>query len=259
MLGVMAGEDPRDPASIRRPAPDYFSAVAESLGSIRVAWSTTYSQYPVEPEIREVVESAASVFKSLGHDLTQAEPQIEGAFYDTYMPLYLADVHTAFDQLLSQRPSDLDRLTLISLEDARRVTLSEYVQALHRLLTLRRRVEEFFSEYDLLVTPNNPVCAFPALEPPDQIDGQPVARDWTPHLSFLSPWNLAGNPWLAVPAGLSQNGLPIGALLVAASGREDLLLTAGAAFERERPWSTQIPPLASEGSEADPGPVDGAT
>jgi amidase len=89
------------------------------------------------------------------------------------------------------------------------------------------------------------VCAFPALDPPGTIAGLPVARDWTPHLAFLAPWNLAGNPWIAVPAGFSAAGLPVGLLLVAAHGREDILFAAAAEFERARPWGGMIPPLAA--------------
>lgn len=244
MLSIMAGEDSRDPASLRGPVPDFLSAASRPPGVLRVAWSTTFSRYPVEREIRDVVESAALLFGSMGHHLSEAEPCIDGHFLDTYMPLYLGDVHVAYDDLLSQRASDLDPLTRSSLGDARLVTLSQYVQALHRLVAIHRRVEEFFDDHDLLITPATPVCAFPALNPPDSIDGQPVPRDWTPHLSFLTPWNLAGNPSITVPAGLSEDGLPVGILLVAGAGREDLLLAAAAAFEQERPWAEQIPPLA---------------
>jgi Asp-tRNA(Asn)/Glu-tRNA(Gln) amidotransferase A subunit family amidase len=180
----------------------------------------------------------------MGDSVELAEPQVDGSFYDTFMPLYLADEYVGFDHLLSRRPGDLDPDTRTELENARRVTLAEYVQALHRLWKFRSKITDFFAEYDLLVTPNNPVCSFPALEPPATIDGQPVARDWTPHLAFLAPWNLAGNPWISVPAGVSSDGLPIGLLLVAAVGREDLMFSAAAAFEEARPWASRVPELA---------------
>jgi Asp-tRNA(Asn)/Glu-tRNA(Gln) amidotransferase A subunit family amidase len=245
MLSVMAGEDRRDPVSIRGPAPDYATRLAEPVGRLRVGWSTDFSGYPVDREVREIVLSAVSVFEALGHRVEVGAPDIDGSFYDTFTPLYLADEHVGFDELLSRRPGDLDPDTRIELENARRVTLPEYVRALHRRAQFCRAVEEFFSKYDLLITPNNPVPAFPALDPPASIDGHVVARDWTPHLAFLAPWNLSGNPWITVPAGLSRAGLPVGVLLVAAIGREDLLFAAAAAFERERPWSTLIPPIAA--------------
>jgi aspartyl-tRNA(Asn)/glutamyl-tRNA(Gln) amidotransferase subunit A len=244
MLSVMAGEDARDPVSLRGGAPDYVAAIDVAPGPLRVAWSTAYTGYPVDPEVKDVILGVVETFESLGHHVVEAGPETGGNLYDTYMPLYMADEHFGYDHLLSRRPGDLDPDTVVELENARRVTIPEYVRASHRLAVWQRTTELFFDEHDLLITPNSPVCAFPALDPPGTIDGQVVTRDWTPHLAFLSPWNLAGNPWITVPAALSPAGLPIGALLVAAKGREDLLFAVAAAFERERPWATRIPPLA---------------
>ncbi|MBK5233375.1 MAG: amidase [Thermoleophilia bacterium] len=244
MLGVMAGEDSRDPVSIRGPAPVYRGENWRNLEKLRIGISTTFSGYPVDQEVRKLIGETAEVFKALGHDLVEAEPKTHKPVYDIYMPLFLGDVHTAFDHLLSQRPMELDPVTVRTLEDARRVTLSEYVQALHRLAIFRRRIDEYFDQYDLLITPNNPVPAFDALNPPSHIDGLPVTQDWMPHLAFLAPWNLAGNPWITVPAGRSKNDLPIGALLVAAKGREDLLFAAAAALETEKPWINHASPFA---------------
>jgi Asp-tRNA(Asn)/Glu-tRNA(Gln) amidotransferase A subunit family amidase len=211
---------------------------------LRIAWSSTFAGYPVDREVREVTAEAATVFQTMTHSVEDDAPAGAGSVYETFMPLYLADEYVGFDHLLSRRPSDLDPDTRTELANARRVTLAEYLHALHSLWKFRQAVSDFFTTYDLFVTPTNPVCAFPALEPPATIDGQPVATDWTTHLAFLAPWNLGGNPWITVPAGTSSEGLPIGLLLVAAVGREDLLFRAAAAFEEARPWAARVPDLA---------------
>jgi Asp-tRNA(Asn)/Glu-tRNA(Gln) amidotransferase A subunit family amidase len=245
MLQVMAGPDKRDPVAIRDLPADFIAALDHTPAKLRIAWSDKTGGQPIDPEVRSVTTDAAAVFDELGFDVETATPKIEEPFFNTFMPLYLADEYVGFDYLLSQRPSDLDPDTRTELENARRVTLAEYVKALHRLWTFQAKVSDFFEEYDVLLTPNNPVPAVPALDPPSEIDGQPVPRDWTPHLAFLTPWNMAGNPWASVPCGFSREGLPIGLLIVAARGREDIMFAAAAAFENARPWRENVPPIGS--------------
>lgn len=243
MLSVMSGDDGRDPVAMRSPVPDFVSACSRTPKNLRVAWSSSYGGWPLDPEVRDTFGSAIDAFRSFGYDLVEAHPDVEDECLDIYTPLFMGDAHVAFDHLLSQRPFHLDPVTHDVLLDARNVTLAEYIKAHHKLAKMKRRVGAFFDEYDILITPNNLVPAFPALEPPPAIDGEAVPQDWTPHLGFLTPWNLAGNPHITVPAGRSSDGLPISILLVAAIGDEELLFEAASAFERGRPWSNIVPDL----------------
>ncbi|MBR7834743.1 amidase [Actinospica durhamensis] len=59
--------------------------------------------------------------------------------------------------------------------------------------------------------------------------------------SLLSPWNLAGWPAMSVPAGVDEQGMPIGVQLVARPGGERLLLSLAAQLESARPWQRQAP------------------
>ena len=58
---------------------------------------------------------------------------------------------------------------------------------------------------------------------------------------LLGPWNVTGQPAISVPAGSSSDGLPIGVQLVAAWGREDLLVQAACLVEQARPWPLVAP------------------
>jgi amidase len=59
---------------------------------------------------------------------------------------------------------------------------------------------------------------------------------------FAAPWNLAGWPAMAVPAGLAPDGLPLSVQLVSRPGTESLLLGLAATLERLRPWPRTAPP-----------------
>ena len=60
---------------------------------------------------------------------------------------------------------------------------------------------------------------------------------------YTIPANLAGLPAISIPSGIHSNGLPIGVQLVAAYGREDLLIQVGSQLESEIQWSRNRAPI----------------
>src|SRR5206468_9412124 len=99
----------------------------------------------------------------------------------------------------------------------------------------QRAAERYFEQVDVLVTP---ILAQP---PPAAIAWH--ARSWAANVltniryaPFAAPWNLAGWPAMAVPAGLDPDGRPVAVQLVAPPGGEARLLAVAAQLERARPW-----------------------
>ncbi len=104
----------------------------------------------------------------------------------------------------------------------------------------RRAAEAFFADHDVLITPT---LAQPAIEA--KAWGE---RGWLSNVianvryaPFAGPWNLAGWPAMAVPAGLHPNGMPLSVQLVARPGGEALLLSVARQLEVLRPWQRTAP------------------
>ena len=103
-----------------------------------------------------------------------------------------------------------------------------------------RRAESFFDDHDVLVTPTlarTPLEAVPW-----------GRRGWLANVvanvryaPFAAPWNLAGWPAMAVPAGLHPNGMPLSIQLVTRPGGEALLLAVARQIEELRPWRRTAP------------------
>ncbi len=60
---------------------------------------------------------------------------------------------------------------------------------------------------------------------------------------FTPAFNVTGQPAISVPLAWNTNGLPIGVHLVAAYGREDVLIRLAAQLEQAQPWADKWPPV----------------
>ncbi|MGB0096028.1 MAG: amidase family protein [Solirubrobacteraceae bacterium] len=61
-------------------------------------------------------------------------------------------------------------------------------------------------------------------------------------------FNTTGQPAISLPLHQTSDGLPVGVQLVAAYGREDVLLRVAAQLEEAQPWLDRTPPVHAEGA-----------
>ena len=120
---------------------------------------------------------------------------------------------------------------------------AELSRSLLRLDQLKRQMELFFNDYDLLLTPTMTVTAFPVGEKIMQIAGREVDPSWG-YLPFTYPINMTGQTASSVPCGFDSDGMPVGLHIVGPRGAEAKVLRASAAFEQARPWAGRRPPVS---------------
>ena len=245
MLGVLAGPSPdAEPGTIASEPPDFVAALGRGVKGLRVAWSADIGGVPVDPEVVSIARGAAEEFESLGADVEEADFRIDDpkAVFDTFQVMYRTRAYALHGDLLREHREELTDYFIEGLEGGRAVTGEQLFNAQSRLNGYRAYVTDFFTRYDLLLTPTLAVPAFPIDAHPETIGGSPVPHRLWGFTPFTYPFNMAGTPAATAPAGFSAGGMPVGLHLVGAVGDEETVLAASAAFEEARPWAGRRPP-----------------
>ena len=60
---------------------------------------------------------------------------------------------------------------------------------------------------------------------------------------FTVVWNYTGQPAASIPAGFTEDGLPLGVMMIVAPNREELLLSVAAQLEAILAWPDRTPPI----------------
>jgi len=246
MLDVTSGHDRRDPMALREPAPSYTSDLQSThtdLKGLRIAWSPDLGFAKLDPEVKTATQKAAASFEALGARVEDAKLELGNPF-DFFDAISMCDTYLEYADLLAEKADLLYPASVDELKTGQKVTAEQYSRGLAQMWSFRSRMADFFDRYDLLITPANPVTAYPLGNPPKTIGGEPASPHWSTFAVFRIPWNITGYPVATMPCGWSAEGLPIGMLIISRWGREDLVLRASAAFEEAHPWADRIPAIA---------------
>jgi aspartyl-tRNA(Asn)/glutamyl-tRNA(Gln) amidotransferase subunit A len=244
VLSVIAGYDDRDRLSVRSDDVDWRRAVDGDLRGVRVAYSPDLGYAAVDPAVRTVIDQAVTVFeRDLGCTVERADPGWEDP-YEALLPLIVCESDLAG---LRRLADELGERMSPHLVDVLRLDWSaeQLTSAVVRRKAVYNAAWRFFRSYDLLVTPTLAVPPFEhGLQGPPVIDGREVeAFYW---LSFTFPFNFTGQPAATVPAGFTQDGLPIGLQIVGRRLDDALVLRASAAYEAAAPWRDRWPAVPAE-------------
>jgi Asp-tRNA(Asn)/Glu-tRNA(Gln) amidotransferase A subunit family amidase len=229
-LSIMAGPDGRDPISHLNAMADVRAAVTNPPERVRVAWTPDLGHFPVDHDVLTACIESLGAFRDLGWDVLEQTPVIENP-WGPYLPLFLGDEWISLGEQVIRDPLSFHPDALEEIEPGRGISLRAYIRALNEQSRLRGALDEFFTRFDVLCMPTTATTAFPVGDAPRTIGGMPVNARWTSFMPFPVTWNMGNNPVVSVPCGLTPEGLPVGLLVVARVGREDVAVAAARVIE----------------------------
>ncbi|MBN9508956.1 MAG: amidase [Alphaproteobacteria bacterium] len=244
MLNVITGPDPRDRYSIPAADYNYIDATKGGIKGLRIAYSEDWGYAAVDPEVRRVVREAVAVFeRDLGCAVEKADPGWEdpsGIFW----ALVVADTDlTGLRRMMKGHEREMSPHLVDLLQ--RPWTAEQFTDARIGRQKICNIMWRFMAKYDLLLTPTLAVPPFPInVQGPEVIEGR--MRHWADWLCFTFIGNMTGQPAASIPAGLTNDGLPIGLQIIGRHLDDRTVLRASGAFEAARPWAHKWPSLLAE-------------
>jgi aspartyl-tRNA(Asn)/glutamyl-tRNA(Gln) amidotransferase subunit A len=241
MLSVIAGPDDRDRHSLPEASFDWRDALRGGVQGLRVAYSSDWGYATVDPRVRAIAGDAVSVFeRDLGCVVEEAHPGWDDPL-DAFFALVALETDLRGLRALVERFGERMSARVRRLAE-RRWTAEEFTDAVLARKAVSNAMWRFMRRHDLLLTPTVSLPPFPAAVP-----GQPAppAVDPSRLIAFTFPINLTGQPAASVPAGWTDDGLPVGLQIVGRHLGDATVLRASAAYEAARPWRDRWPPIAA--------------
>ena len=148
----------------------------------------------------------------------------------------------AHGDMYEQVKDQIDPGRIPIIERGRAMSAAEHYAAITARASWADAMRRFMANYDLLVTPQLPITAFPAGDhQPGEINGVPTTYlGWT---AFTYPFNVTGQPAATIPCGFAADGLPVALQFVGRWHDDATVLRASAAWEEAFPWRQHRPPL----------------
>ncbi|MFP4052589.1 MAG: Asp-tRNA(Asn)/Glu-tRNA(Gln) amidotransferase subunit GatA [Phycisphaerae bacterium] len=259
---VISGHDGRDSTSVPRDVPDYTATVETPVEGLRVGMPREFFSDALSAETAEAIERTAEAMKAAGAQIVEVSLPHSRIDRDEEGNLGSYAVACYYIVAMAEASSNLARydgvhyghrtaetcediLQLYSRSRAegfgqevkRRIMLGTYTLSAgyydayyNKALKVRRLIKNdfdaAFGTCDVLLAPTSPAPAFTLGEKTDDPLTMYLADVYTISV------NLAGLPALAMPAGVSKAGLPIGMQMIGPVFAEDTVLRAARMAEQ---------------------------
>ena len=243
LLDAVAGAHPGD-RHTPRPPHEPFAETARRAepGRLRIALSfrIPFSGAPaqLDDRVRAATQRLATVLEGLGHEIVDEDP-----FYGLIGASFIPRAQVGLREW-SRRVPDVE---LLDPRTRHNVAMGRWldgpVLALARALErpLQAQVGRVFRRADVVLAPTTAQPPLP-IGAIDGLGGWATDKVIVGACPYAWPWNVLGWPGVNVPAGLTADGLPLGAQLLGPGGSESRLIALAAQLESVERWDEQRPP-----------------
>ena len=239
LLAATAGPDPRDPATLAAPRIDFGDALAAEpdLRGVNIT-ALPVEQFPqaADAAVLAAREAAIAALRGLGATVKEARAPLD--FHDVMLRngrIIAAEAYALHRGYIADPTLEIDPWVRKRTLGGKDISAADYLDE----LAVRKRIAGEFGAWmrgrDALLTPTLPITATRLAE---------VDEATTPLAAFTRAVNYVGGCGLSLPAGFSEDGLPIGMQLVGAAYADATLLRVGRAFQSATDWHLCWPDLA---------------
>ena len=257
ILDAVAGAMPGDPYTAPAPLRPFALEAGATPGRLRIGvmLRSPGNATTLHPDCRAAAHHAARTLESLGHSVEESHPAALDEHAETmrlFMRIVISWVAAGLEEWgrIIGHPvtsEGVEPTTWAFAELGRSLPVALYIETVERMHAFTRRMASWWNGgFDVLVTPTlgePPPRIGELTPPPDNPMGTERALAVIP---YTSQFNITGQPAISLPLYWNEAGLPVGVQLVAAYGREDVLIRIAAQLEEALPWAERYSVLSLE-------------
>ncbi|SKA03550.1 aspartyl-tRNA(Asn)/glutamyl-tRNA(Gln) amidotransferase subunit A [Enhydrobacter aerosaccus] len=239
MLDVLAGHDPNDQASAKVAKVDYGAAAQRPIKGMRIALARSWYERDdasITPETKKGIDEAVRVFKDLGAIVEDVVfPDLWG-YHVCGRIIISVEAHAIHRRDIIERPEKFGYTTRRRFQIGAFFSAEQYLSALRLRRQLHQETRAAMRGYDLVMMASQ-------WGPPEPADEAPAIFHFLSKPSLTMPFNVTGQPALALCCGYGSDGLPLSIQLGGRAFDEASVFAAGAAYERATGWRSRRPAL----------------
>ena len=184
----------------------------------------------LDPEVRSALDRVRRALEDAHHRVVDVDIEWSRSTPDIYLHIVLPESAWYHAPLLAAHGDAYSPAVRLRLEMGGYVLAEDYNRAMHLRAQLSAAVDRVLTDVDALLLPALPIPAPPLGAQSIDIGGraEPVRNAM---LRLTQLFNLSGHPAIALPAGKTRSGLPIGIQLVGRRNETDQLIVAAASVE----------------------------
>lgn len=242
ITALLVGPDPLDPTTAGAPAWD-AQAAGRSVRGMTIGVPDSFYVDDLEPDVARAFEAALETFRRLGVNVVKVTLPDQTLVSAAALIVIVVEATTCHAPWLRTRADDYGAQVRARLENGVAYSAVEYLEALRWRGPALSAHLEATRGVDAVIAPVARSAA-PTIAETD-VGGGPNAESVIQGVTrFMRPVNFLGVPALAVPAGFSERGLPIGIQLMGRPFRDETVIAFGRAFQNVTDYHTKVPALA---------------
>lgn len=236
LMGVVAGHDPHDPGSVDLTVPDYRAALTGGVNGlvIGVPWEWLENELPLSPPTRAAFDAALAVYRDLGATIRPVTLPPLRKYEDSKKIIAMVELFAIHGADLRSRPELFGASLRYRIIAGGLIRAEDYVHAIRLRSDLARAMQATMATVDVLMLPTS--------EPAGRLEPVPPESLFT-HMSFMTAFNVGGNPALSLCNGFNDSGLPFSLQIVGSLFDEATVLRVGHSYEQATPWRQRRPAL----------------
>ncbi len=245
MLNVIAGHDRNDSTSSRERVSDYTEKLDSPIAGMKIGIVRELTDN-LSPDVQKSFDNAALQLRALGaavDEVTIPSLPLSGVINGIVTWAEATEIHR---QWMATQPQDYGDDVRRLLEVGMMIPAGAYVRAQRARARVLAEAMDALGDRDVLIAPGAAVAA-PRIGESRRFDSDGGGIDVLAGiLRFTQPFDVTGQPAIAIPTGLSADSLPLSMQIIGRPFAEATVLQVASAYEKAR-GALPAPPLIQEG------------